>query len=459
MNNEKLNTYLPTEMEKGGEKLKFGFPNKTIIIDSQSAPPLRGEVSEQVYKRMYLMGTSEDIVLHEEQYPIDSNYLNYLSGTLNLDLPNFVSVPSTNSGTLTGDILSNVDSIQYLKEKIAGDYKIQYFGLSDDLEYPLSQILGNGSYNANFEGVLNLGTKTGFREFCERHNLPMPKGKVCENMSDVVETVYNVNGNSLMLKARSGTAGEELGSNVEITKEEISQYAEDGELTDLLQVKINHLSPSDYPLVAEQKLPYKDEGSLHVFIDHEGNVIYEPHIIGQLAEKGSYKGGFMPNGLDKDLESKILKLANNKIVPALQSEGLTGFHCFDFMYDEKKQEFAFIEDNTRPGALDFINHMVARVIEANGLSEDYSFFSKNTSLDTLNLDSTSFEEIHDILGDHLDPNSAISKEMGVFALVSNPDTLPLGGDLILTVVSTTGGEEGTKKAEAVYNYLTGLIRG
>ena len=167
----------------------------------------------------------------------------------------------------------------------------------------------------------------------------------------------------------------------------------------------------------------------------------------------------MPNGLDSEFEGKILKLAQEKIVPALQEEGLTGFHCFDFMYDENKHEFAFIEDNTRPGALDFINHFVARVIEANGLNEDYSYFSKNTSLGSLNIDSTNFGEIKNILGDHLDPNSQISKEMGVFALVSNPDVLPLGGDLILTVVSTEGGEEGTKKAEAVYNYLTSLLRG
>ncbi|MBD3363316.1 hypothetical protein GF362_06385 [Candidatus Dojkabacteria bacterium] len=445
------------EKEPIKEKLKYGFPNKTLIIDSQTAPPLRGVDVEQVYKRMYLMGQPEDICFYEEHLPIDVDYLKYLQKTLNVDIPEFISVPDGGTGTLPGDMLVDPRSIDFLQSKILEGYNIQFFNISEDLEVPLVNLVGNSTYCQDFEKVMNLGTKTGFRQFCEKYQVPVPYGKVCENIDDIVDIIMNLDMKSIMLKSRSGTAGGELGSNIVVEEQEIGQYSSNGTLDELIQLKIQGLCPSEFPLVAEQKLNLPSEGSIHIFIDQNGDVIYKPTIFGQIAEAGSYKGGFYPNNIDRAFEYIILEFADQTLVPALQSEGLTGFHCFDFLYDECTQDFALIEDNTRPGALDFINHFVQKVIESNGFGDEFTWYTKNISLEKLGMETTNFAHIREVLGDYIDPHSELTKKIGAFGLVSNPDVLRYGGDLNLTVVVLEDSEDSISKARDLYNQLVEKI--
>jgi hypothetical protein len=449
---------MPAQGELTGktESQKWGFPQNTLITDSQSAAPLRNKISEQVFYRMFLMGKPSDIAL--VNYPIDSTYLGYLNNTLKVPIPEIVQIPNTGSGFLTGDILQQPETLKTLHGLIhQKNFKIQFFNLTPD-EVVLAKVLSNPThvmsaeeatqgetlpnptYIKNLEVGEYLGTKTGFREFCEANSIQMPPGKICQNFEHVVGTIAeDLKGSGVVIKSFSGTGGAELGSNVQISADELAKHA--GDIDQFLSEKMTHLSPSEPPYVVEQKLELP-EASLHIFLDDKGNTVIEPVVFGQFAHEGSYVGGHHPNGFTHEFNKKIKKLAKKTIIPALKKIGATGMHCMDFLYDEKTNEFYFIEDNTRPGALDFISHFVNKVASTHKL-ENPAWYHYNLPIKQITQNNNvTFEEIMAVLGDSLTPGDS-------FVLVSNPNVLPYGGDLHLTGV-TTGGDSSPEAAKQAY---------
>lgn len=426
-----------SEIEKK-EKHAFGFPKPTIIIDAQSTAPLVGIEVEQRFYRMYLMGTGKDVAVFN--YPVNQVYWQqYLQDMLHLDLPKVLQIPNAQQGTLSLDILSQGMVLNQLKGLVSEGYKAQFFNLAEG-EVALAHELGNPTYAQNIDTVMQIGTKTGFREFCGEYGIPMPDGYICNSAYELAQAVLSImqQGSEVIIKASAGTGGTELGSNISISKEEVIQAGNKVMLKELLLEKVSKLQPSEPPYVVEAKL-HREEASLHIFLDEQGKIQYGPMFFGQLTHEGSYVGGFYPNTCPPEFNSKVEGIANEKIIPALQANGATGMHCMDFLHNcgtEGGDDIKFIEDNTRPGALDFIHHFVVRVVEkVDPKNEQFSWYHRNTSLQEIGWDNVTAQQILAAGGELFDPTSSFAKQNGWFALLSNPDVLPYGYSAHLTVVS------------------------
>lgn len=405
-----------------GEQPKWGFPKPTVIIDSQSASPLRGIEAEQIYYRMYLMGKPGDKVL--VNYPIDSAYLTYLEEDLKIPMPEIVEIPNSGTGFLTGDISAQPESFSLLQNLTHKEgYKVQFFSLTPD-EVVLAKKLDNPTYIQDLDMGEKLGKKTGFREFCNENAIPMPPGNVCNGIQEIKQTIEELGDNDIFIKSYAGTGGTELGSNIQISSQELVSNKND--LDNLLANKMAKLSPLEPPYVVEKKLDLP-EASLHIFLDNDGKTVLEPTVFGQFAHDGSYVGGHYPNGFTTEFNEKIKKVSE-KIIAALKQNGITGMHCMDFLYDAQTNDFYFIEDNTRPGALDFISHFVNKVTATHSLANP-AWYHYNLPIKEIAGKNVSFEEVMNVLGDSLIPGDS-------FVLVSNPNVLPYGGNLHLTGVST-----------------------
>lgn len=435
------------------KQLSWGFPQATVIIDSQSTAPLRGIEVEQRYYRMYLLAKKGDLVLID--YPINSGYWQYLA-ELGLDLPKVIRIPNLASPTLSlnaimdhGPGISVMDYLQYYLQ--AHQAKLQFFNLSAD-EITLAKALGNPAYIANLDGVVQLGTKTGFRQFCVENQIPMPNGKIVSSAEEILAYLERIKTN-LMVKASAGTGGVELGSNVTLGYSDWQNQTPTS-LQLFLQQK---LVPAEPPYVVEQKLALP-EASLHFFINEKGSVIYPPQIIGQEAPAGSYVGGYYPFSPESASLNNAISLGAKQIIPALAKQGLTGFHCFDFLHDPDTGKVYFIEDNTRPGALDFIDHFVKRTLAAQGLNQvSYAWYHLNTELGHFHKDKTTFQEMSRALGELLDPKSNLAQYFSGFVLISNPDVLPYGYSLHLTAVSVGVGAS-VDKAKEIHDRAVNFLK-
>lgn len=428
---------MPVELATQSGPIKWGFPKPTVIIDSQSAAPLRGIEAEQVFYRMFLMGKPRDTAL--VNYPVDGEYLNYLKNKLQIPMPDIIQIENKGTGCLSGDILAQKTVVKHIQQLVNRGNKVQFFNLTDE-EIELADQLGNPTYIQNLGKGEKLGTKNGFREFCNTNGINMPAGNICQDMDSVLKTVIELSISGVVIKSNAGTGGAELGSNVKITADEIKEKQDEGTLPAFLQSKMAALNPIEPPFVVEQflKLP---EASLHIFLDEKGDTVIEPTVFGQFAHDGSYIGGHYPNGFTHDFNKNIKTLADDKIIPALKKIGATGMHCLDFLYDEQSNEFYFIEDNTRPGALDFISQFVNKVASTHNL-EKPAWYHYNLPIKEIAGRPVTFAEIQEVLSDLLTPSKS-------FLLLSNPNVLPYGYNLHLTGVSS-GDESSSEKAKEIY---------
>ena len=428
---------MPVETITQSGLTKWGFPKPTIIIDSQSAAPLRGIEAEQVFYRMFLMGKPGDTAL--VNYPVEGDYLNYLKHKLQIPMPDIIQVENKGTGCLSGDILAQKTVVKHIQQLVNRGSKVQFFNLTDE-EVDLADKLGNPTYIQNLGEGEKLGTKTGFREFCNTNGINMPAGNICQDMDAVLKTVVELSTSGVVIKSNAGTGGAELGSNVKITADEIKEKQDNGTLPAFIASKMAALSPIEPPFVVEQFLKHP-EASLHIFLDEEGNAVIAPTVFGQFAHDGSYVGGHYPNGFTNTFNENIKILAHEKIIPALKEIGATGMHCLDFLYDEQTSEFYFIEDNTRPGALDFISQFVNKVASTHNL-EKPAWYHFNLPIKEIAGHAVSFAEIQGVLSDLLAPSES-------FILLSNPNVLPYGYNLHLTGVST-GFNSSSDSAKQVY---------
>lgn len=417
------------------KEITWGLPKPTVLFDAQSAPPLLGIPAEQVYTRMPLMGGPKDIAFVNYHY--DQRYYLYLQTVLGLELPQFHAVEPQGRGSLTLDVLSQPHEMQFLRALAEANFSMQFFNLTQ-AEVELARQIGNPTYIANLESTLHLGSKTGFKQFCFDNGIPTPRGAICHSKAEVIAEIKNLNSPSIV-KADLGTGGEELGSNVIVTVDDIQNGTGNAHLEALL----HRLNPSEPPYVVEQilKLP---EASLHFFLGSDGQIIYKPDVYGQLAHDNSYVGGYYPNNFNKHLMHYLTNLAHSNIIPALKKSGTTGFHCMDFLYDPSTSEVFFIEDNTRPGALDFIAHLTSRIAEKNKIKK-HAWHHQQLPLKNIGLTNTTAEKILFALSDMIVP-----QVNGGFVAISNPDVLPFGYGLHLTALST-GDTASTDNAKIVWD--------
>lgn len=434
------------KIHKKPEGQKWGFPKPTILFDAQSQPTLIGNPIEQMYYRMFLMGKPEDTALIN--YPIDQAYMSYLQNVLGLQLPEIVQIPNTGMGTMTRDALAQPEVVDYLSSKVVGGSHIQFFNFLED-EVKLAEKIREESgleptYAENLDAYLKLGTKTGFREFCMKYHIPMPPGAVCTSIKEV-QTVLSELQTDCIIKADEGTGGAELGSNAPLSFKDYMKALSDNGGEAYVAEKISHLVPSLPPYDVQQKLTGVSEGSLHIFIDADGNSYLEPTVFGQFSHEGSYTGGHFPNKLPIGFNSKMLELANTTIIPALQAEGATGMHCMDCLFNPTTEEVFFIEDNTRPGALDFVHHFAMKVAETHKIDNPH-WYHFQLPIKQIAGGPVPFAKLQKILQsgeeDLLSPGDNC-------VLVSNPNVLAYGYDAHITGFS--GGKSGSPE-QAKANY-------
>lgn len=431
-----------SEILKQQNEKNFGFPDKTIINDSQSSFALRGKEEEQWYLRMYLMGKLGDVVLIDR--PINETYLNYLRNDLKQDLPLIINIGQAGGATLSENILAQQTVVRHIRSflKINKNARMQFFSLNEGEKELIKQV-GNRTNAEDIDGVFELGTKAGFRSFCEKHSIPMPPGSICHSIEEV-QMAINWLKRDCLIKSSKGTGGSELGSNVKIKP---------GETHEVL-VKMSNLKPNEPPYVVEAKLQNMKEGSLHVFLRRDGRKIYEPTIFGQITQDETYIGGYFPKDPDP-IDAQVYRLAEEIIVPSLQAEKLTGMHCLDYLYDQN--DLYFIEDNTRPGALDFIHHFATRVVGKFFPGEKFSWYHRVVPLEEIGIQEIHFEEVYEVLKELLSPVSPQAKKLEGFGLVSNPDVLPFGYGLHLTGIAY-GKDKIAEDAELVFINVLGKLK-
>lgn len=434
-----------SEKTQHSEKRPYGFPQPTIHIDAQTSPILIGVKAEQEYDRMAVsMGLPQDIALVNHQ--MNQAYLDYAKQVLGIPLPQIIQINDVGTGTLTRDILAQDEVMAQLHELVGKGYKMQFFNFLEDEVKLAQQFNENPTYAANLGEYLKLGTKTGFRDFCKKHHIPIPQGAVCQNEKEMAQAIEEI-GADFFIKSDEGTGGAELGSNVEIS---YGQYAA-SDKPNYLKEKMAQLVPAEWPFDVQKKLENVMEGSLHIFLNNDGSVYLDPVVFGQFAHEGSYKGGHFPNRLPAGFNEKMMAIAD-KITTALKEEGATGMHCMDCLYNPQTHEISFIEDNTRPGALDFIHHFVLKIADANKLKNPH-WYHYQLPIKEIAGRAVPFEEVQAILGDQLIPGDS-------FVAISNPNVLAYGYDLHLTGIS--GGKNGSsdqaliayqKAVEKLKNYF------
>jgi len=405
--------------EMGIDGLHWGFTVPTCFIDTQSAPALVGIEPEQKYMRAFLMAGRGDLVVTD--FPLNQKYVfNYLGGILELELPQFLVVPDLSKQTVSDNLLGHPESLakidSWLKEK-AG--QLLFFNVTQR-ESRLAEALGNPKIVCgNVEGAIHMGSKTGFKKLCQELELPTPFGSVCFNVDDTTAMVEEImrRGKNGFIKIKEGTGGTDLQSNVLFSASEMEQLG-----MDKRQYVCSKLTSFGKLLgdewVVEEMVEGKD-GSIHYYIDPDDGWA-EPLVLGAISRDNSYVGGYFPyNASPQELE--LVSLAGEKLIPLLKSMNVTGFHCFDF------KGGYFLEDNVRPGALDFVHQFVVRIAERHFPGLPYSWYHCHVPIPR----PMRFEDIFSLLGNRLIP---ISHD-GCFGAVSNVEVLPYGRALDLTAIS------------------------
>lgn len=414
---------------------EWAFRQPTVLIESQSAPALRGVASEQVYMRAFPLARSADLVVTD--FHLNKEYVEkYLKRVLGFDMPKFLVTPNQGQACLSEHIMTNpetLDSIKKWGKAQTGDVKVQFFNITDS-EENLLRSLDFGSTNGNIESAIILGSKPGFRRFCEAAGVPIPAGEICKDTATslvAIKRLFN-EGKNVLIKSEYGTGGAVLKSNVLLTKEELNASF-GGELEKYVSEKLSSFGDILGEEWEIEEFVDGEEGSVHVYIK-DANSFEKAFVLGQTSEDNSYVGGYFPIFPNKEIKGMI-KLVEEKIVPRYQKFGVYGYHCFDFKGDK------FLEDNTRQGALDFIDGTVKRIIDLHFPKEPYSWWHKHVSISK----PTNFEQVWNVLGQKLDPKKSLN---GCFGVVTNPEVLPFGGSLDLTVVSV--GASGSLEAAKSY---------
>lgn len=418
---DRKNILLSGEYLNGLPERTWSFRRPTVLIESQSAPILRGNPAEQAYHRAFPLTTPKDLVVTD--VPFNQPYVrNYLIGTLGFDLPDFVVVPNGGAGCLSENLLLHPESLQQVitwSQRRNGLAKIQFFNVTES-ERRLAEKLGMKASCGDIEKVIMVGSKTGFRRLCDSLGVPMPEGYICHDGYSTQQAVAKLfaDGKEVLIKAENGTGGTELKSNILLTNDEWRKS--NLSLREFVQEKLDFFnSVLGQEWVVEEVIQGED-GSVHVYI-HDGQHADPAFVLGALSENNSYVGGYFPFTGGAEVE-KMKNIVNKILVPTLQKMGVYGYHCFDF------KDAKFLEDNARQGALDFIDGLVARVAETHFPRQKYAYWHCHIPTHA----PTNFDDVWEKLKPYLRPNESLDH---TFSIVTNPQVLPFGRSLDLTAVS------------------------
>jgi len=424
-----------SETLKKSEVKKWGYRQPVILVESQSAPILFGDPAEQAYMRGCNTTTKGDLVVTD--FPLNRLYVEgYLRDILGFDLPDYLVIEQTGAGCLSENLLdpTNQDCLKKMEQYwlLKGRQpKLQFFNVTEH-ELSLVRALGIESTCGNPEMAIKVGSKPGFRRLCEGLGIPMPRGVICHSLTETIVAVSALltEGKGAMIKTENGTGGTDLKSNVVIGKvDEVTRKLAD----------FDGFLGGEW--VVEEKVDGED-GSIHVFVQ-DGQMAEKSFVLGAISADNSYVGGYFPFE-PSDEQIGMMKMVDDILVPALQELGVFGHHCFDF------KGGYFLEDNVRPGALDFIHGMVVRIAEKHFEGKSYAYWHCHVATSG----STNFERVYETLSEYLDPKNA---KDGCVAMVSNQEVLPFGRSLDLTAINF-GDDASVEKAKEFFTELEILAK-
>ncbi|OGD62091.1 hypothetical protein A2160_04635 [Candidatus Beckwithbacteria bacterium RBG_13_42_9] len=420
------------------KKNTWGFAIPTCIIDTQSAPALVGVEAEQKYMRAFLMAGSADLVVTDFQ--LNQTYVHdYLSKILGFDLPQFMVVPSVGLSSLTNHLLSNPQALEGINEWLSrNNGQIQLFNVTQN-EAKLALALGQPAFTCgDVQSAIEIGSKPGFKKLCLELGLAVPAGKICSTFTETQESVSEImeSGKTGFIKAKEGTGGTDLQSNIVFFPLELE--ASGLGLIDYVRGKLDAFGKLLGDEWVVEEMVDGQDGSIHVYIDPFSQP--DTFVLGALTHDNSYVGGYFPYQTSP-IECELIQKVNTKLVPALKAKGAIGFHCFDF-----KGEY-FLEDNVRPGALDFIHQFVTRIAHKHFPGEPYSWYHCHVP----NAGLYNFESIFAHFSQFLQPVSR-----GCFVAISNPEVLPYGRSIDMTAISV-GSDNSVGEAQAHFYQISQLL--
>jgi len=416
----------------------WGFHSPTVLIESQSAPVLLGDEVEQSYMRAFVLAGRQDLVVTD--FTLNRTYTEkYLGETLEFELPTFMVVPDLGGECLSDNIIKNPkakNAIRKWANENGVKPHLQFFSVTER-EKELASQLEIQSSSGDLGETIEVGSKPGFRRFCDEAGLPIPDGRICSTSEETSVAVGELleKFNSVLIKSENGTGGNDLISNIAITKEEYSSLSskEKGELVDTKLSFFGDILGNEWVV---EEIITGEEASVHVFI-HDDKKSEEPFVLGALSENSSYVGGYWPLEITKETRD-MMNHIKHIAVPELQKRGVYGYHCFDF------KDGRFLEDNARQGALDFVDGMVGRIASTHFPGQQYSYWHYHAAFNR----PLHFDKVWEAFGDELNPKNA---KDGNFMVVTNPEVLPHGRSLDLTAVSFGNGNNIGKAAE-YFNY-------
>ncbi|MDP1710092.1 MAG: hypothetical protein Q8L28_00540 [bacterium] len=432
-----------SENLNGKPERTWKYRRPTVLVESQSAPVLKGDPAEQSYMRAFPLTSPKDLVVTD--FELNACYItDYLGSTLGFDLPKFVVVPKNGSGCLSENLMSSNDSVGAIRDwhlQTDGLGKIQFFNVTES-EKKLAEKVGVEATCGDINKAIEIGSKTGFRRLCEKLGVPMPEGYICGDEVSTEEAIGKLfgDGKNVLIKSENGTGGTELKSNILLSQ---SEY-ENSKLPfkEYVSQKLGYFDGVLGKEWVVEEVIQGDDGSIHAYIQDQLHA--DPSfVLGAISENNSYVGGYWPFVGTSETE-KMRAIVDQILIPELQKTGVYGYHCFDF------KDGKFLEDNVRQGALDFIDGTVARAAEIHFPGQNYAFWHSHVPVSR----PTNFNEVWAKFKPYLTPTNNFNHLLGI---VTNPEVLPFGRSLDLTAVSFGQGSS-LGRAKRHFEELVKIVR-
>lgn len=331
---------------------------KLLGIHSQSNRPdaplqFEHDPAEQAYDSRVLCLPNLGVVAMSAG--IEVAYANYFFNTLQQDTFDMV-VPKGN-GSLSKALIKDDTAIAQIKasqKKNGEPYVYSVFDPTQAEEDLLLKLIGNEVDlvpEINFALAEKIGSKVGFREFCQRTGIPQIEGGTFSEFFSLHQFVHKYNETGVVVKHPYGTAGEGL--------HVIPPHSLASDKWDTWKEWIQHAGT----VTAEVFHPGKQEHSLHIYIDPLTKKAKITGMYDQLVTRT--ESGFAHYGCrypmtDQVTAQTLEQLAKDTVIPALKAQGYTGPGCFDL----KSNPFHFMEVNTRTGANMYAHRMVEKVAKA-----------------------------------------------------------------------------------------------
>ena len=133
----------------------------------------------------------------------------------------------------------------------------------------------------NIEQTIAIGSKTGFRRLCDEIGLPIPEGSICTTTRDTIQAVKHIitEHGFGFIKAKDGTGGTDLQSNVSLALTEMQKTGLT--IEEYVSTKLayfGHLLGDEWVV---EKMVDGNDGSVHVYID-PNNGTARTYVLGAI---------------------------------------------------------------------------------------------------------------------------------------------------------------------------------